>query len=335
MKITTDMLTQIFPQLIASKGNVVADSINKYGSYVGIDLPHRLAMFLAQTGHESMEFSIARELWGPTDQQKKYDPSSGSKLSKELGNTIVGDGRKYRGYGYIQLTGKKNVTNFNNWCTKAGITHPNFVNDPSQIGTPPWDMVSALYYWGTTTLHNQHINAYADRGDMEMVSRAVNGGLNGYGDRLRLYDRAALVLLGYKSDDIRGLQAKAGIVVDGISGPRTRAAMHAALLSLTTPKDKPAVTSVAPVVDASTAKSDVDKPLIRHPGVLAGLASVGTTVGNVASSAMADYRTAIVFAVLTVIILIVFLVFLYLTHKKDLAKIDKLVSENIFGDNNQ
>jgi len=70
---------------------------------------------------------------------------------------------------------------------------------------------------------------YARAGNIEMVTRRVNGGLNGYHDRLAWYDRTALVMLGHKRDGVSGFQKVAGITVDGISGPQTRAAMHEAL----------------------------------------------------------------------------------------------------------
>lgn len=63
-----------------------------------------------------------------------------------------------------------------------------------------------------------------------MVTRRVNGGLNGYADRLRWYDEGALKLLGFTT--VAAFQKSAGLVVDGISGPKTRAALHKALTGL-------------------------------------------------------------------------------------------------------
>lgn len=73
------------------------------------------------------------------------------------------------------------------------------------------------------------LNPYADENDPEMIARRTNGGLNGYPDRLRWYVRAALVLLGYAPDAAQESQRASNLTIDGISGPRTRAALHSAL----------------------------------------------------------------------------------------------------------
>lgn len=330
MFITAEQLRKIFPNLSIQKSNYVAGSLNKFGVYAGIQMPHRLAMFLAQLGHESNGFTATKEKWGPTKQQLKYDPSSGSKLSKDLGNTKPGDGKKYMGRGFAQLTGRDNITRFNTWCKKANLASPNFVDQPEKISESPWDMVSALFYWVSKRLYGQPINNYADRGDMELVTKAINGGLTGYNKRLALYDRASLVLLGYAPTDIKGLQKDKGIVVDGLSGPRTRAAMHEALLDLTPKKDRPSVTSVAPVVDTSIAKKELDKPLTKHPAVIAGGGGIVTTAVNGICSSLSDYRTAIVFCVFTIIILVGLIWWVSYRKKKDSRQVAALSNENIF-----
>ena len=62
-----------------------------------------------------------------------------------------------------------------------------------------------------------------------MITRRINGGLNAYPDRLHWYARAALVLVGYALGAVREFQRASSLTIDGISGPRTRAALHAAL----------------------------------------------------------------------------------------------------------
>src|SRR5690606_17393021 len=69
-----------------------------------ITAPTRLAAFLAQVGHESGGFVYAREIWGPTEAQKRYEGR------KDLGNTQPGDGSRFRGRGLIQITGRANYT---------------------------------------------------------------------------------------------------------------------------------------------------------------------------------------------------------------------------------
>jgi len=63
-----------------------------------------------------------------------------------------------------------------------------------------------------------------------MITRRINGGLNGYADRLECYTRLALVALGYPPDAVRAWQSDNRLTVDGIAGPATRALLHDALV---------------------------------------------------------------------------------------------------------
>lgn len=193
------------------------------GEEAGLDRPHRLAQYLAQLCHEGAGFHYDREVWGPTPAQERYDTRT------DLGNTAArdGDGYRYRGRGPIQITGKSNYRQFTAWARSFDPAAPDFVADPDAVNTDPWEGLGPIWYWVSRDL-----NRFADQGDVEMVTRRINGGLNGYADRLRYYDRACLVLLGYEPDAVRRFQDDAGLAVDGISGPKTRAAMHAALVGI-------------------------------------------------------------------------------------------------------
>lgn len=213
--------------------------------------PHQLAHVLAQVMHESGGLYYDREVWGPTKAQKGYEGR------KDLGNNHPGDGSKYRGYGPLQITGLANVTEFYNWCKKRGLNPPNFIEKPELIATSPWAGWSIVWYWETRGL-----NRYADINDIEMVTRKVNGGLNGYEDRISYYDRSALVLIGYEPTDIIGFQKAYGLNPDGVSGPQTRAALHNALVAMVPGESaKPTVQS-SPVVE--TIKETVEKPVVTE-----------------------------------------------------------------------
>ena len=80
------------------------DPINATMAQYEINTPQRAAAWLANVAHETGELLWLREIWGPTDQQKKYDTDPA--LMKQLGNTQPGDGFKYRGRGFPQLTGR-------------------------------------------------------------------------------------------------------------------------------------------------------------------------------------------------------------------------------------
>lgn len=196
------------------------------GATAGLTKPHRLAMFLAQTAHESMGWVHDREIWGPTAAQKRYEGRS------DLGNTQPGDGSKFRGYTPMQITGRYNTTKFYKWCL-ANITHmavPNFVDNPALMNTDPWEGIGPIWYW--THGKPTSLNHYADYGDFRKVTQLINGGYNGLSDRYRYYGRAALVLLGKNPTEISKFQRENGLKADGIVGENTVAALHKALVKL-------------------------------------------------------------------------------------------------------
>ncbi|MCV2877625.1 peptidoglycan-binding protein [Sedimentimonas flavescens] len=214
-------------------------SVNKYGGRIGLNYRHRLAHFMAQIMHESGMFKYDKEVWGPTKAQERYDTRT------DLGNTPEkdGDGKKYLGRTGIQITGKENTRAFRDWCRSIGLNPPDFVNDPDAMLADPWEGLGPIWYWSTRDL-----NRYADQNNIEMVTRRINGGLNGFDDRVRLYTRAALVLAGYMPDDVKGFQRAHGLLVDGIAGPKTRDALHDELSRARPPIDyveEPEVTQPA------------------------------------------------------------------------------------------
>lgn len=148
-----------------------------------IDTPARLAAFLAQVGHESGRLAYVREIWGPTDAQRRYEGRT------DLGNTQPGDGKRFMGRGLIQTTGRANAR-----ATRDGLREflqvvPDFEAEPEQLEQPDMAAMSAAWYW-----HSRGLNKLADRGDFKGLTMKINGGLNGYADRLALYEAAQRVL---------------------------------------------------------------------------------------------------------------------------------------------
>ena len=100
-----------------------------------------------------------------------------------LGNSSAGDGYRYRGRGLLQLTGRDNYVRFGQalGLDLAGV--PDLAADPAIAAT------IAGAFW------SQHgLNAPADRGDVEAITRAINGGLTGYADRVEQVARARAAL---------------------------------------------------------------------------------------------------------------------------------------------
>lgn len=133
----------------------------------GIDTPLRLSHFMAQVAHESGGFKFMREIWGPTPAQRGYEGR------KDLGNTVTGDGYRYRGRGPLQLTGR---ANYRTVGTRIGI---DLEASPELAELPSVGILIACEYW-----RSRNINAAADRNDGEKVTRLINGGLNGFKDRM-------------------------------------------------------------------------------------------------------------------------------------------------------
>jgi putative chitinase len=260
--LTASQLVAICDRPINDNMRSVLTALENYGPTVGMDTPARVAQYIAQLAHESALFRYDREVWGPTSAQSRYEGRA------DLGNTQPGDGSKFRGYTAMQITGRANTTAFYRWCvdTFPGLHVPDFTVSPELMNTDPWEGLGPLWFWSVN-----RINRYADVGNNEMVSRTINGGTNGLADRYRLYDRAALVLLGYAADDVRGFQRAAGLAVDGISGPNTRAAMHKALSAphsapvappVVSDDDKAAEARLIAVVDAVRLLLDQHDPRV-------------------------------------------------------------------------
>lgn len=270
-----DSMADLLKEIVGGKPNAanvnsVAVALTSYGAKFGLDKPHRLAHFIAQVAHESGAFKYDNEIWGPTAAQKGYEGR------KDLGNTQRGDGKKFLGRGPIQLTGRANVTKFYEWCKAQGLNPPNFADRPDMINTDPWEGLSAIWFWEVGNQTKKSLSRYADSNDPENLTRKINGGLNGYEDRLRYYTRAALVLLGYGPTDVRAFQRKAKLTVDGSAGPLTRSALHMALVAETPEEERPAATQAAPV----TEKVAVDATVAGN-ATAAGGVGVGGALGGI------------------------------------------------------
>jgi putative chitinase len=218
--------------------------VKEYGG--PLNQPQVLAQFLAQVMHESGGLRYVREIWGPTKAQARYEGR------KDLGNTRPGDGKRFMGRDVIQVTGRSNYRQLTAWVRETFGKGPDFEAKPELLESPEWLGIGAIWYF----LTRNGLIGYAAAGNIEMVTRRVNGGLNGYADRLRWYDDCALKLLGF--DTVAAFQKSAGLTVDGISGPKTRAALHEALGHV---KQKPvSVTRSAPRVNAPNSPAQRAKP---------------------------------------------------------------------------
>ena len=139
----------------------------------GINTVKRIRHFIAQCSHESALGRYTQELGGPS-YCSKYDGR------RDLGNTQKGDGCKFKGAGYIQLTGRYNYQQFANYIKDKRV-----MEGVSYVSKKyPW--TSAGFWW-----NKNGMNKLCDRGaSVEVITKRVNGGYNGLADRKKYYQRA-------------------------------------------------------------------------------------------------------------------------------------------------
>lgn len=149
--------------------HAIAPHLNQWFTVYGINTELRAAHFIAQACVETANFSRLTEV--PRDGGREYD--AGTRIGRNLGNTEVGDGPKFIGRGLLHLTGRENYTNFGSQFEK------DYVTDPTIVARNPYVAVkAACYYWDL-----RHVNAAADRDDVNKVTLLVNGGYNGLEER--------------------------------------------------------------------------------------------------------------------------------------------------------
>ncbi|CAM5767198.1 peptidoglycan-binding protein [Bosea minatitlanensis] len=264
-------------------------SLQRFGPVLGLDQPHREQQYLAQALHESGVFQWDREIWGPTQQQLRYDPASGSQLAIDLGNTQPGDGRRYYGRTGGMLTGRANYRAFTAWARKhIDPAAPDFEAEPDKVLTDPWEGLVPLWYWDS-----RNLNKYADQGDVENITLKINGGRNGFDDRLKWLGRCSLVRLGYGPAELAVFQRDARLKVDGIFGPKTRAAIHARLLALTVPASQPADAAAAPVVEekpVAVTPAALDKPIEKTGGFWERIFTMGSAATGLGTLVFGDWK---------------------------------------------
>jgi len=139
-----------------------------------INTKHRMRHFLSQISHESGAGKYAKEIASGDAYEGRRD----------LGNTQSGDGRRYKGAGYIQLTGRANYQAFANY-----IKDPRVMEGVDYVAEK-YPFTSAGYWW-----YRNGMNALCDTNPtVEQVTRRVNGGYNGLADRKYYYNRCASVI---------------------------------------------------------------------------------------------------------------------------------------------
>ena len=177
---------------------VVIDSIPEVASKFGINTPLRVAHFLAQCGHESGGFRVTQEnlnysAKGLNGIFRKYFPTEAAAASyarqpQKIANKVYanrmangseasGDGYKFRGRGYIQLTGRDNYTQFGK---AIGVDIP---SNPDLVSSK-YALASAAWFWSKNGL-NRLADVGATDTAVTSITKRVNGGTIGLADRIK------------------------------------------------------------------------------------------------------------------------------------------------------
>lgn len=199
--LTQNQLAQMIP------GNTYVaewyEALEKLLPDYDINTPQRIAAFIAQCAHESGNFKAIKEnlnyqaatlskVWPsrfPPDVAAQYahnqEAIANRAYADRMGNgdEASGDGFRYCGRGLIQLTGKSNYQAFADSLQMA-------VEDvPAYLATFEGAAQSACWFW-----ESQNLNSWADQGDIEKITRIINGGTLGLEDRTARYQHALQVM---------------------------------------------------------------------------------------------------------------------------------------------
>lgn len=172
MVLTREQLISI-GQIKPVTADIFLPLINEHVGEVNTRL--RMAAWLANVLHESLKFYYLQEI------------ASGAKYEgrKDLGNVVPGDGKKFKGRGLIQITGRANYMELSHdWYGDERL-----LDTPELLATPDLAVRSAFWFW-----NKRHLNELADAGDFKEIVKRINGGYNHMLEREVYYERALTVL---------------------------------------------------------------------------------------------------------------------------------------------
>ena len=224
-----------------------------------INTENRIAGFMAQTGHESLDFTRIHENMNYSWESlrrvfPRYYPTTASAKAhhrkpveianhvyddanriNKIGNTQPGDGWRFRGRGLIQNSGR---WNFHDFGKTKGMTAEEAA---AYCGTKQGAFEVACWFW-----KENNINRFCDADDIVGMSKAINGGKIGLDDRIKRYERAKQLIdmsedvskevcnseparvlkRGSRGEVVKAVQSKLKLVADGIYGKNTERAVR-------------------------------------------------------------------------------------------------------------
>jgi putative chitinase len=204
MEFTFDFTAEKLAKLIKKNKNPtewyegLAEQLPKFA----IVTPARVAGFISQCQHESLDFTILTEnlnysakglrgIFGkyfPNDDiAKQYERKQQMIANRVYGGRMgngpeaSNDGWTFRGRGLVQLTGRSNYTQ----CSRDLFGDDTLVENPDLVTEPDYAILSACWFW-----HKNRLNDICDRGDVVLLSKRINGGTIGLADRIHHWNDA-------------------------------------------------------------------------------------------------------------------------------------------------
>lgn len=207
IQITPELIWKLFPAINRKIGRAQKNrqiegfvyTYNTYANFFGIDTMEEVSHFLSQVAHESDQFNAFEE----------YASGRAYENRRDLGNVHRGDGAWFKGHGPIQTTGRSNHISaandmaelpFLTEAERALFENKAIVKNPKLLADPVWGTLAAFIYWDQRELNTLALSEDSwvkikFRGrwitchPVEAVTRRVNGGMNGYKERLKYYNR--------------------------------------------------------------------------------------------------------------------------------------------------
>jgi putative chitinase len=170
--ISPDALRHVCPNLDEAAAARIAKGLGQAFARYHINTKARVAMAVAQWAHESDHFRTSEE----------YASGAAYEGRADLGNTHPGDGKRFKGRGRIQITGRTN------YVAMAKALDISCVDSPEILSRCPYSELASGQWWS-----DHGCNAFCDRGDFVGLTRRINGGTNGLHERERLYALARQV----------------------------------------------------------------------------------------------------------------------------------------------
>lgn len=199
MSVTIEQLERLFESTHKATLEKYIDALNEALEKYEITTPKRIAMFMSQIGHESGGLTIVEENLNYRPERLKVifpkyfsnvDPTEYAHNPQKIANRVYanrmgngneqsGDGYKFKGRGFIQLTGH------DNYASLAHALDMTIDEVVEYMLTPEGACMSACWFWST---HN--LNAFADAGDCLGATKRINGGVIGLAEREEIYKEA-------------------------------------------------------------------------------------------------------------------------------------------------